>query len=180
MPKPHLSRPNDEHKAGAAVFASNEQVFVLETMMRFRDPVVKKILEKMRQPGGAALTDSEWTALKATSVDVEPPDEEEQKKFPSETAGWYHSCYLWSILMLASYTCSKMSARQTCHTLFYLQAADVPRVAPRHKLPDELTGKTPQETMEQYEKMLQVQTSPQQKGYRDRPACIETCTYASS
>ena len=37
---------NDERKAGVAMFASVEQVFELEAMMRFRDPVRRKILEK--------------------------------------------------------------------------------------------------------------------------------------
>ena len=37
---------SDEHKAGAAMFASIEQVFELETMMRFRDPVLMQILQR--------------------------------------------------------------------------------------------------------------------------------------
>ena len=37
---------SDEHKAGAAMFASIEHVFELETMMRFRDPILRQILEK--------------------------------------------------------------------------------------------------------------------------------------
>jgi len=37
---------SDEHKAGAAMFASIEQVFELETMMRFRDPVLRKYLKR--------------------------------------------------------------------------------------------------------------------------------------
>ena len=60
----NIEGTNDEHKAGAAMFASIEQVFVLETMKRFHDPVLKRILEKMRTPGGASLTDHAWTALK--------------------------------------------------------------------------------------------------------------------
>ena len=75
----NIEGTNDEHKAGAAMFASIEQVFVLETMMRFHDPVLKRILEKMRTPGGASLTDHEWTALKKTIVDVESLDPEKQR-----------------------------------------------------------------------------------------------------
>ena len=153
----NIEGTNDEHKAGAAMFASIEQVFVLETMMRFHDPVLKRILEQMRTPGGASLTDHEWTALKKTIVDVESLDPEKQREFYAKTQGWHHSCYLWSIVTLAAYTCSKMSAERSHHTLFYLQAVDVPRVPPRHKLPDEITGQPRPETVALYERMLQVQ-----------------------
>ena len=50
-----------------------------------------------------------------------------------------------------------MSAERLHHTLFYLQAVDVPRVPPRHKLPDEITGQPRPETVALYERMLQVQ-----------------------
>ena len=47
-----LAGTNDEHKAGAAMFANVEHVFIMETMMRFRDPCLRSILAKMRLPGG--------------------------------------------------------------------------------------------------------------------------------
>ena len=50
---------SDEHKAGTAMFAGIEKVFLMETMMRVRDPVLRVILEKMRTLGGARLTDEE-------------------------------------------------------------------------------------------------------------------------
>ena len=37
----NIEGTSDEHKAAAGMFASIEQVFELETMMRFRDPVLK-------------------------------------------------------------------------------------------------------------------------------------------
>ena len=58
----NIEGTSDEQKAGAAMFASIEQVFELETMMRFRDPVLKQILEKMRTTGGVRLTDDELRA----------------------------------------------------------------------------------------------------------------------
>ena len=42
----NIEGTSDEHKASAAMFASIEQVFELETMMRIHDPVLRKILEK--------------------------------------------------------------------------------------------------------------------------------------
>ena len=44
----HPYHPNMRSLAGAAMFASIEHVFELETMMRFRDPVLRQIFEKMR------------------------------------------------------------------------------------------------------------------------------------
>ena len=58
----NIEGTTDEQKVGAAMFASIEQVFELETMMRFRDPVLRQILEKMRTPGGVRLSDDEWKA----------------------------------------------------------------------------------------------------------------------
>ena len=69
-----IESKSDEHKAGAAMLASIEQVFELETMMRFRDPVLRRILGKMRRLGGVCLTDSAWHVLKATNVDASTLD----------------------------------------------------------------------------------------------------------
>ena len=80
----NIEGTSDEHKAGAAMFASIEQVFILETMMRFCDSVLKRTLEKMKTPGGADLTREEWTALKETIVDVESLDEETKQKVPRQ------------------------------------------------------------------------------------------------
>ena len=146
----------DEQKAGAAMFASIEQVFELKTMMRFRDPVLRQILEKMRTPGGVRLTDSEWQALKQTNVEAATMDEASSQQLITKTRDWYHSCYLWSIVNLAAYTSAKLTARTTYHTLFYLQAVDTPKVTPRHTLRDPTTGALPRETVELYERMLQV------------------------
>lgn len=147
---------SDEHKAGAAMFASIEQVFELETMMRFRDPVLRQILEKMRTPGGAPLTDGEWKALMATNVEATTVDEQASQQLMTKTRDWYHSCYLWCIVNLAAYTSAKLTAKSSYHTLFYLQAVDSPKVVPRHRLPHAETGALPPETVELYEKMLQI------------------------
>ena len=111
---------SDEQKAGAAMFASIEQVFQLETMMRFRDPVLRQVLEKMRTPGGARLTDNEWQALMATNVEAATMNEAAKQELMMKTRDWYHSCYLWCIVNMAAYTSAKPSAKASHHTLFYL------------------------------------------------------------
>ena len=91
----NIEGTSDEHKAGAAMFASIEQVFELETMMRFRDPVLRQILEKMRTPGGSLLTDGEWQAVMATNVEATMMDVEASQQLMTKTRDWYHSSYLW-------------------------------------------------------------------------------------
>jgi len=152
----NIDGTSDEHKAGAAMFASIEQVFELETMMRFRDPVLRRILEKMRTPGGARLSDNEWKRLMATNVEASTMDEASKQELLTKTRDWYHSCYLWCIVNLAAYTCAKLSAQASRHTLFYLQAVDSPKVTPRHGPPNPHTSALPPETVQLYEKMLQI------------------------
>ena len=48
---------SDEHKAGTAMFAGIEHVFLMDRMMRFTDPVLRGILENMSTPCGAPLAD---------------------------------------------------------------------------------------------------------------------------
>ena len=147
---------SNEHKAGAAMFASIEQVFELQTMMRFSDPVLIEILRKMRTPGGSALTDTEWKKLKKTNVDESTMDEGQIHQIMMKTTDWYHSCYLWSIVNLTAYTSAKLTAKKSHHTLFYLQAVDKPKVTPRHAAPDPETGAPAPATVAFYEKLLQI------------------------
>ena len=151
-----ITGTSDEQKAGAAMFSSIEQVFELETMMRFRDPVLREILQKMRTPGGARLTDEEWQALTATNVDAATLNETEQQDLMMKTRNWYHSCYLWCIVSMAAYTSAKLTAQASHHTLFYFQAVDTPKVTPRHAPGNQDTGALPPQTKQLYEKMLQV------------------------
>ncbi|MDO7681295.1 MAG: hypothetical protein MUQ52_02305, partial [Pirellulales bacterium] len=153
----NIDGKSDEHKAGAAMFASIEQVFELETMMRFRDPLLRQILEKMRTPGGTRLTQTEWQALMATNVEASNMNEAAQQELMTKTRNWYHSCYLWCIVNMAAYTSAKLSAQASHHTLFYLQAVDSPKVTPRPKNPiNPDTGALPSDTVQLYEKMLQI------------------------
>ena len=46
------------------------------------------------------------------------------EQFLEDTAGWYESCYLWSIVTMACYSRAVISARQHEQVLFYCQAVD--------------------------------------------------------
>ena len=122
-----LENTNDEHKAGAGIFANVDNVFLMSTMMRFRDECLRRILEKMRTPNGARLSEQEWKALMDTNVDASPLDGQRQKAYLDKTADWYHSSYLWSLTTLISYATAKLSAKAAQKTLFYVQAVDNPK-----------------------------------------------------
>ena len=68
--------------------------------MRFRDdPILSKILLKMRTPGEERdhlrLTDEEWQVLQSTDV-----------KYGASLEGtelWYHAAYAWSQVCMAQW-----------------------------------------------------------------------------
>ena len=78
-------------------------------------PQINDILNAMRVLGGKPLMEQQWQALKSTEVNAEQPD------IP---ATWYHSCYSWSIISMASFMLARQSAREARQTLFYVQAVD--------------------------------------------------------
>ena len=45
-----LDGTSDEQKAGAAMFANIEYCYEMQTMMRFRDPILRSILAKCASP----------------------------------------------------------------------------------------------------------------------------------
>ena len=151
-----LDNANDEQKAGAAMFSNIEHVFIMKTMMRFRDPVLRSILEKMRTPGGEKLTPSEWQALQATHVDADLLDGEASAALLRRTKGWYHSCYLWVITSLASFACAKLSAKDAGQVLLYYQAVDNPRVPPPYPKYESEGGAITKEIKSLYADMLKV------------------------
>ena len=119
-----MENTSDEHKAGASMFNNIHYLFEMETMKRFTDPVLISILQKMRRPQGAKLTDQEWQALLKTELDVGQL-ERDPATFLRDTDGWFESSYLWSIVSMACYSRAKASARKHQQTLFYCQAVDV-------------------------------------------------------
>eukprot|EP00959_Pyramimonas_sp_CCMP1952_P174037 3636427-Pyramimonas_sp.AAC.1 len=69
--------------------------------MRFTDHTLIDILNTVRVPGGRALTEHQWQALKNTEVSAEQPDIPES---------WYHSCYCWSVIIMAAFMLARQSA----------------------------------------------------------------------
>ena len=118
-----MENTSDEHKAGASMFNNMQYLFEMETMKRFKDPVLMAILQKMRQKGGAKLTRQEWEALIHTELDV-PQIEREPEAFLRDTIGWFESSYLWSVVSMACYSRAMASARHHQQTLFFCQAVD--------------------------------------------------------
>ena len=113
---------SDEHKAGVHIFSGFSHVYVyrLQTAMRFQDSVLVAILAKMRTPGGAKLTDREWKALQATSVD----GPQHAHKL-ANTEHFFQACYTWSVVSLAYAVRSFESAKASGRTLYATRAVDV-------------------------------------------------------
>ena len=101
-------------------------LFEMLTMKRFEDPTLIAILRKMRTKEGCKLSQAEWQALLATELDVSQL-QRDPVAFLKETEGWFESCYLWSIVSMASYTRATISARQHEQVLLYCQAVDYTR-----------------------------------------------------
>ena len=140
-----LEETSDEHKAGASMFNHTHYLFEMHTMKRFQDPVPISILQKMRHAGGKKLLDDEWQALLNTELDAEQL-ERDLEIFLSDSAGWFESSYLWSVVSMACCTRATISARQAEQTLFYCQAVDVgARIAGSRK-----------QDLEIYDRMLAV------------------------
>jgi len=85
--------------------------------MRFTDETLVGILQTMRTPGGKKLTNQQWQALL---------DTERSAERPVVITGWYHVCYCWSVITMASFMLARDSARTAKRTLFYVQAVDQP------------------------------------------------------
>ena len=118
-PLASLEGTSDEHKAGVRIFSGFEHVYRLTTAMRFDDPVLVRILQKMRTAGGSRLTAEEWSALKGTNVEPGSP-----ACIWQGTEHFYQCCYTWSVVSLA-YACrSFASARAADATLYATVAED--------------------------------------------------------
>jgi len=93
-----------------------KHVYGLTTTMRFDNPVLINILAKMRTPGGAKLTHTEWASFEATeaktAADLHGTEE------------WFEACYTWSVVTMASAIRSKLSTRKAKAVLFIVQAED--------------------------------------------------------
>ena len=75
-----LSNVSQEQKAGAAMLAGFDNVYMLKKTMRFKDPLLRSILTKMRTAGGCLLTEEERSALLKTKLDRDESMQGSQKK----------------------------------------------------------------------------------------------------
>jgi len=110
-----------EHRVATAMFEDQDYVCELKTTMRFRnDPVLSRILSKMRTPGEdrseLRLTDEEWRALQSTDIAHGASLE--------GTELWYHAAYAWSFVCMAQWIRSLHSAAYHQETLFLCAARD--------------------------------------------------------
>jgi hypothetical protein len=129
-----LEGTSSEHKAGVSIFSNIPFVFRLKEMMRFTDPILKCILSKMRVPGGAALTQSEWQAVADTTVSASEPDGPLAACLLG-TEDWYQAAYTWSVVSMAQHLRTVLSARCAKQCLYYVQAADAVANMPSGILP---------------------------------------------
>ena len=117
-----LEGTSQEHRVGASIFRNAHYVFQLREMMRFKDPTLLRILQTMRTLGGALLTNKDWEALRDTEF-----KQAGSAAQPAPGRGWYHTCYVWSVIAMVSFMEACESARQAKETLIYVQAVDVMR-----------------------------------------------------
>lgn len=110
-----------EHRAAQLMFQDQDYVCELKSTMRFRsDPLLTRILEKMRTPGEdrteLRLTGEEWRVLQSTDINHGASLE--------GTELWYHSAFAWSYVSMAQWIRAVYSAAHHEETLFLVAARD--------------------------------------------------------
>ena len=110
-----------EHRIGQAMFEDQDYVCELKSTMRFRgDPVLTRILAKMRTPGddrsNLRLTDEEWRILQNTDV--------EHGASLDGTETWYMSAFSWAYVCMAQWNRAIEAAKTANETLFLYAAKD--------------------------------------------------------
>ncbi|CAE8718644.1 unnamed protein product [Polarella glacialis] len=103
---------SDEHKVGVSIFPGMTYVYRLTRAMRFADPMLLRILDKMRTEGGVKLTATDWQALMNTAVT------ETNTGVLDGCEDFYQSCYTWSVVDMAYAIRSMESAKAKKATLF--------------------------------------------------------------
>ena len=121
-----------EHRAAEQMFADQDYVCKLSTAMRFEsDPTLQSILEKMRTPredrANLVLTAQEWKVLQGTDI--------EHGASLDGTEMWHQAGYPWTIVCMAQWMRSQLSAVHHKTTLFLCPAKDyIQNVEPRDLL----------------------------------------------
>ena len=110
-----------EHRVAEQMFADQDYACKLSTAMRFeKDPTLQRILEKMRTPGEdrghLLLTAHEWKVLQSTGI--------EHGASLEGTEMWHQAGYPWTIVCMAQWVRSQLSAAHHKATLFLCPAKD--------------------------------------------------------
>ena len=103
------------------MFEDQDYACEFKATMRFRDdPVLTRILAKMRTPGddrsNLRLTEKEWQALQSTDVD--------HGASLDGTESWYMSAFSWAYVCMAQWNRSTETAKAAKEILFIYAAQD--------------------------------------------------------
>ena len=114
-----------EHRVAVQMFADQDYVCCLRTAMRFRnDPALERILTKMRTPGkdqlvrpaSLKLTSEEWKLIQHTDL--------ANGATLDGTELWHHAGYPWTVVCMAQWVRSQLSAAHHKETLYLIPAHD--------------------------------------------------------
>ena len=76
----------------------------------------------MRKPGGCKLTSQEWKALQDTNISELPATEQQRRLEGTEL--WYQSGFTWATVAMAQVIRSRLSAKHSGATLYFIPAQD--------------------------------------------------------
>ena len=107
-----------EHRQGRTIFQKIKYVFEFKTSNRFKDPLLKEILEVMRTKTGCKLSAQAWKALQETHV--KSPDS------LAETGSWFETSYDWITVAMAQHYRTRLEAAERKQALFLIVAVDAP------------------------------------------------------
>ena len=131
-----LEGTSDEHKVDAKIFRNAGLVFQFNTAMHFTDETLIEILRAMRTPGRRRLSHAQWQALVNTQCSAEQPADVPDVQRSDLT--WYHVCYCWNVMTMATFLLARVSAQKAAQTLFYVQVVDQPLTLIRRAVEEEL------------------------------------------
>ena len=117
-----LAEASTVHRAGVELFRQKDYFYRLATMKRFTGVTLIAVLGKMRKPGGCKLTSREWSALQATDISELPATE--QQRHLEGTELWYQSGFTWATVAMAQVIRSRLSAKHSRATLYFIPAHD--------------------------------------------------------
>ena len=111
-----LDHASWEHRQGRAIFQKIKYVFEFKTSNRFKDPLLKEILEVMRTKNGCKLSCAAWKALQQTQV--KSPDN------LADTGSWFETSYDWITVAMAQHYRTRLEAAEKKKVLFLIVAVD--------------------------------------------------------